>query len=133
MYIPVPPMESNQIAELQETEYGTKKKAIHALESPQSAQCVIDDHRWMLIAYVKLELLEIFMITYRKTYSHFHESQKNPSPTVILYSFLKLHNMVQLNRIKNIWLLSLCLCLLIVKNKMKMIKWSFITWVILCI
>lgn len=45
MYIPVPPMEPNQIAELRETEYGTKKKAIHALESPQSAQCVIDDHR----------------------------------------------------------------------------------------
>lgn len=81
-----------------------------ALESPQSDQCIIVDHQWILVAYVKLELLETFMVTYRKTYSYFLKSQKNSSPTVILYSFLKSHNVLQLSRIQNLWLLFLCLC-----------------------
>lgn len=55
MYIPVPPMEPNQIAELQEIEYSTKKKttlnvgtgeptvwSVHHWWSPMNIGCICE-------------------------------------------------------------------------------------------
>lgn len=75
MYIPVPPKEPNQIVELQGT---NTKKAVHALECLQYAQCFVGDHDWSLISHVKPEYEKFCENVYKLRFSHFHEIQKNP-------------------------------------------------------